>query len=158
MLHRRPPCLNKVLIVGNLTKDPELRYTSKNVPVANFRIAASRRFKDSAEEWKEEVCYIGVVAWNKLAESCKNFLRKGCSVLVEGELQSRSWETEDGTRKSVVEIHGHRVQFLDRCKDFPAEGSDIAAEGATPNSRLETEHAYPAHSDELETEMEGKDL
>lgn len=145
MLRRRTPTLNKVLIVGNLTKDPELRFTSKNVPVANFRIAASRRFKDSADEWKEEVCFIGVTAWNSLAENCKNFLRKGCAVLVEGELQSRSWAAEDGTRKSMVEIHAHRVQFLDRAVDQSAEEAEAA------------EAADPSPGPEPETNFEGKD-
>lgn len=114
MPNRKLPSLNKVLMVGNLTNDPELKYTHKGIPVINFRIASSRRFRDSSGEWKEDVCYIGVVAWQKLAENCAEFLRKGCAVFVEGELESRSWEKEDGSRRSVIEIHAQRVQFLDR--------------------------------------------
>jgi single-strand DNA-binding protein len=114
MANRRLPMLNKILIIGNLTNDPELRFTQSGIAVLNFRIASNRRFRDSAGEWKEDVCYVGVVAWQKLAENCAEFLRKGSAVFVEGEIQSRSWEKEDGSRRSVVEIHAQRVQFLDR--------------------------------------------
>ncbi|MFP4520807.1 MAG: single-stranded DNA-binding protein [Fibrobacterota bacterium] len=114
MPERKLPALNKVLIVGNLTKEPELRQTGTGTPVANFRIASSRRFRGSSGEWKEEVCYIGVVSWQKLAENCASHLKKGSAVLVEGELQSRSWETEDGSKRSTIEIHAHKVQFLDK--------------------------------------------
>ena len=84
----RLPCLNKVVIVGNLTKDPELRKTASGTPVSNFRIASSRRFRDGTGQSKEEVCYIGVVAWNRLADACYDYFRKGSSVLIEGELLS----------------------------------------------------------------------
>lgn len=110
----RLPALNKVVIVGNLTKDPELRKTSNGTPVSNFRIASSRRFRDGAGQSKEEVCYVGVVTWNRLAEACYDYLRKGSSALIEGELQSRNWENEDGSKRSMIEIHAHKVQFLDR--------------------------------------------
>ncbi|MFH1762101.1 MAG: single-stranded DNA-binding protein [bacterium] len=114
MAERKIPTLNRVLLVGNLTKDPEVRRTTKNIPVVNFRIAASRCFKDGSGDWKEEVCYVGVVAWQKLAENCADYLKKGSAVFIEGELQSRAWETGSGSKVSVVEIHAHRVQFLDR--------------------------------------------
>lgn len=114
MTQRRLPTLNKVMIVGMLTKDPELRYTQNRIPVINFRIASSRRFRDSSGEWKEDVCYVGIVAWQKLAENCAEHLKKGSSVFVEGELQSHTWEKDDGSRRSVIEIHAHRVQFLDK--------------------------------------------
>lgn len=118
MANRRLPMLNKILIIGNLTNDPELRYTQSGIAVLNFRIASNRRFRDSAGDWKEDVCYVGVVAWQRLAENCAEFLRKGSAVFVEGEIQSRSWEKEDGSRRSVVEIHAQRVQFLDRREAF----------------------------------------
>lgn len=119
MANYKVPSLNKVLIIGNLTRDPELRYTSSGVPVINFRIAANRRFKDSSGEWKEEVCYVGVVAWQKLAESCSNLLKKSSMVFVEGELQSRLRECEDGSVRNLVEIRAFRIQFLDRRPDIP---------------------------------------
>jgi len=102
------------MIVGNLTRDPELRSTTTGVPVINFRIASNRRFKDSGGEWKEDVCYVGVVAWQKLAESCSTRLHKGSAVYVEGELRSRTLDNDDGTRRSMIEIRAHHIQFLDK--------------------------------------------
>lgn len=110
----RLPNLNRVMIVGNLTKDPELRSTTTGVPVVNFRIASNRRFKDNSGEWKEDVCYVGVVAWQKLAESCASKLKKGSAVYIEGELRSRTLDHDDGTRHSLVEIRAHHIQFLDK--------------------------------------------
>ncbi|MDP2959907.1 MAG: single-stranded DNA-binding protein [candidate division Zixibacteria bacterium] len=114
MSNTRLPHLNRVLIVGNLTKDPELRYTSTGVPVANFRIASNKKYKDNLGESKEDVCFIGVVAWQKLAESCSKFLKKGSAVLVEGELRSRFKENEDGSKRNLIEIRAFQVQFLDK--------------------------------------------
>lgn len=114
MSNTRLPYLNRVLIVGNLTKDPELRYTSTGVPVANFRIASNKKYKDNLGESKEDVCFIGVVAWQKLAESCSKFLKKGSAVLVEGELRSRFKENDDGSKRNLIEIRAFQVQFLDK--------------------------------------------
>lgn len=112
----RLPNLNRVMIVGNLTRDPDLRSTTTGVPVINFRIASNRRFKDSAGEWKEDVCYVGVVAWQKLAESCAAKLKKGSAVYVEGELRSRTFDNEGGTKRSMIEIRAHHIQFLDKAE------------------------------------------
>jgi single-strand DNA-binding protein len=122
----RLPNLNRVMIVGNLTREPELRATSTGIPVANFRIAANRRFKDNAGEWREDVCYIGVVAWQSLAESCAAKLQKGSAVYIEGELRSRSLEAEDGKKRNVIEIRAHHIQFLDK-----SGRSDDDADGTT---------------------------
>ena len=112
MADLRMPDINSVIIVGNLIKDPSFRSTTSGVPVANFTIASNRKFKDNSGSIKEDVCFIGVVAWYKLAESCYENLRKGSAVLVEGELQSRCWKTEDGFNRSTVEIKARRIQFL----------------------------------------------
>lgn len=112
MADLRMPDINSVIIVGNLIKDPAFRSTTTGVPVANFTIASNRKFKDNSGSIKEDVCFIGVVAWYKLAESCYENLRKGSAVLVEGELQSRTWKTEDGFNRSTVEIKARRIQFL----------------------------------------------
>ncbi|MDD5088220.1 MAG: single-stranded DNA-binding protein [bacterium] len=112
MADLRMPDINSVIIVGNLIKDPAFRTTTSGVPVANFTIASNRKFKDNSGAIKEDVCFIGVVAWYKLAESCYENLRKGSAVLVEGELQSRTWKTEDGFNRSTVEIKARRIQFL----------------------------------------------
>jgi single-strand DNA-binding protein len=108
------PELNSVLVAGNLTKDPVFRQTSNSTPVVNFSIAANRKYKDSANQWQEDVCYVGIVAWNKLAESCRERLKKGSAVLIDGELQSRTWKTEDGHNRSIVEIKAKRIQFLNK--------------------------------------------
>lgn len=108
------PELNSVVIAGNLTKDPIFRQTTSGTPVVNFSIASNRRFKDKNEEWKEDVCYVGIVAWNRLADSCKDRLKKGNAVLVDGELQSRTFKTDDGTNRTIVEIKARRIQFLNK--------------------------------------------
>ncbi len=114
MLDLKMPDINNILIAGNLTGDPVLRETSNGTPVANFCIAANRKFKDNTGQWRENVCFVGVVAWYKLAESCFEYLKKGAAVMVEGELQSRNWKNEDGSNNNVVEIKARRIQFLNR--------------------------------------------
>jgi len=114
MLNLRMPDVNSVTIAGNLTSDPTLRETTNGTPVANFCIASNRKFKDNAGQWRENVCFVGVVAWYKLADSCYAFLRKGSAVLVEGELQSRTWKDATGGHNNVVEIKARRIQFLSR--------------------------------------------
>lgn len=108
------PELNSVVIAGNLTKDPIFRQTTNGTPVVNFSIASNRRFRDKNEDWKEDVCYVGIVAWNRLAESCRDKLRKGNAVLVDGELQSRTFKTEEGSNRTIVEIKARRIQFLNK--------------------------------------------
>jgi single-strand DNA-binding protein len=108
--------LNKVLLIGNLTRDPELRYTPAGTAVVNLRMAVNRRYRDKNGENKEEVCFITVIAWDKQAEVCNQYLAKGRSLFVEGRLQSRSWETTDGQKRSVVEVRAERIQFLGPAK------------------------------------------
>lgn len=114
MADLKMPEINFVIVAGNLTKDPTFRETTNGTPVVNFSVASNRKFKDSTNQWQEDVCYVGVVAWNKLAESCRDRLRKGSAVLVDGELQSRSWKSEDGHNRSIVEIKARRIQFLNK--------------------------------------------
>ena len=132
--------LNNVIIAGNLTKDPVFRETSNKTPVVNFHIAANRRYKDSGNQWQEDVCYVGVVAWNKLADSCRNRLLKGSAVLVEGELQSRTFKTDDDRNRTVVEIKAKRVQFLNKFvksspqKETTTEKVEVEVETKEDNS------------------------
>jgi len=135
MADLKMPELNSVVIAGNLTKDPVFRETSNNTPVVNFHIAANRRYKDSSNEWQEDVCYVGVVAWNKLAESCKDRLVKGSAVLVDGELQSRTFRSDDEKNRTVVEIKAKRIQFLNKGKkSFQPETTERLTE--TTNNDL----------------------
>jgi single-strand DNA-binding protein len=118
MADLKMPEINYVIVAGNLTKDPIFRETTNKTPVVNFSLASNRRFKDSSNQWQEDVCYVGIVAWNKLADSCKERLKKGSAVLVDGELQSRTWKTDDGHNRSIVEIKARRIQFLNKRGKF----------------------------------------
>ena len=131
MADLKMPELNYVLIVGNLTKDPVFRTTSNNTPVVNFSIASNRRYRDRSNSWQEDVCYIGIVAWNRLAESCKQRLRKGSAVLIEGELQTRNLKSEDGGQRSILEVKARRIQFLNKQSrgEGPWNGKDTIETG-----------------------------
>jgi single-strand DNA-binding protein len=118
MAELKMPEINYVIVAGNLTKDPIFRETTNKTPVVNFSLASNRRFKDSTNQWQEDVCFVGIVAWNKLAESCKERLKKASAVLVDGELQSRTWKTDDGHNRSIVEIKARRIQFLNKRGKF----------------------------------------
>jgi len=104
--------INSVFISGNLTHDPELRYTPSGQAVTNFSIANNRRYRNQAGEWKEETSFLRIVAWARQAEVCNEYLKKGSPVLVEGRLMQRSWQTPEGQKKSTVEIRALRVHFL----------------------------------------------
>lgn len=126
MADLKMPEINYVIVAGNLTKDPTFRQTTNQTPVVNFSLASNRKYKDSTNQWQEDVCYVGIVAWNKLAESCRDRLKKGSAVLVDGELQSRSWKSDDGHNRSIVEIKARRIQFLNKRAKF------VDAETDTP--------------------------
>jgi single-strand DNA-binding protein len=127
MADLKMPEINYVIVAGNLTKDPIFRQTTNNTPVVNFSIASNRKYKDSSNQWQEDVCYVGIVAWNKLAESCRDRLKKGSAVLVDGELQSRSWKSDDGHNRSIVEIKARRIQFLNK-RERQNEGENGTAQ------------------------------
>jgi single-strand DNA-binding protein len=111
--------LNKVMIIGNVGTDPEMRFSPNGNPVTTFRIATSRIFTTSEGERRQETEWFTVVTWSKLAESCNQFLTKGRRAYVEGRLRTRSWESQDGQRRSRVEIVADRVLFLDRGATAP---------------------------------------
>jgi len=123
--------LNKVFLIGNLTRDPELRYTPAGVAVANMGLAVNRRFRDKNGEVKEDVCFLTVTVWDKQAEACCQYLQKGSPVFVEGVLQSRSWETQEGQKRSTIDVRAERVQFLG--KFSPGKGGE-AGEQVLPDS------------------------
>lgn len=114
MAELKMPQINRVIITGRLTRDPELRYTPNGTAVINLALASSRRFKDSSGEWNEATTFLDTVAFGELAERCGEFLHKGSAVLIEGSLQSRSWESESGQKRSKVELRALRIQFLDK--------------------------------------------
>jgi len=104
--------LNKVILLGNLTRDVEVRSTPSGATVGNFGIAVNRRRKNDAGEWVEEANFFNIVVWGRQAENCSQYLSKGSQVALEGRLQSRSWETEDGQKRNVVEVVAENVQFI----------------------------------------------
>jgi len=106
--------LNRVLLMGNLTRDPELRYIPSGQPVTSFTIAVNRTYLSTTGEKKEDVNFIRVVVWGKRAEVCHEYLKKGSPVFVEGRLQSRNWEAQDGTKRNTIEVVAQNVQFLSR--------------------------------------------
>ena len=127
---------NKVIMVGNLVADPELRYTAQGTPVATLRIAVNSRFR-SGEEYKEEALFIDVVVWGKQGESCSQYLSKGRQVLVEGRLQERSWET-DGQKRNKMEIVANTVKFLGR-RDEGSGGGGGSPSGPPPEETSDVE-------------------
>jgi len=104
---------NKVILLGRLTRDPELRYTPAGSPVCNFDLAVNRSYTTQAGERRDEVCFITIEVWGKQAETCAEYLKKGRQALVEGHLKQRSWETPEGQKRSKHEVVAQRVQFLD---------------------------------------------
>lgn len=116
---------NKVILIGNITRDLELRYIPGGQAVVEFSIAVNQRFKDKAGQSQEKTDFIPIVAWGKQAELIKQYLGKGSSVYVEGRLQQDSWEDKnDGTKKSKLKVVAQHVQFLDRAKNQDAAESD----------------------------------
>jgi single-strand DNA-binding protein len=106
--------LNKVMLMGRLTRDPEVRVIPSGVSVANLGLAINRRYKDKTGEWKDDTCFVTVVLWSKQAEVAQRYLRKGSAIYVEGRLESRSWEGKDGEKRSTLEVRADRFEFLDK--------------------------------------------
>lgn len=146
MADLKMPELNYVLIAGNLTKDPVYRTTSNSTPVVNFSIASNRRYRDRNNLWQEDVCYVGIVAWNKLAESCSERLKKGSAVLVEGELQTRTWKAEDGNHRSVLEVKARRIQFLN--KNYRSNGVASSLEEFEDDTTFHDEEGFEFFEDD----------
>jgi single-strand DNA-binding protein len=134
---------NKVILIGNLTKDPELRYTPQGTPVASFRLAVNYKYKQSGsggDELKQETMFIDNVVFGKQAESCSKYLNKGSSVLVEGRLQERRWES-NGQQRSKFEVIAQSVKFLSR----RAAHEESVVEGST-----EADDVPPEETTDLE--------
>ena len=109
---------NKVILIGNLTRDPEVRYTPQGTSVCNFGLAVNRKYKHG-DEMKEEVTFINIVVFGKQADTCGQYLNKGSSVLIEGRLQERRWEQEDGQKRSKHEVVAQSVRFMSKRQSAP---------------------------------------
>jgi len=117
---------NKVILIGNLTRDPEVRYTPAGTAVADFRIAVNNRYKQG-EELKSEVSYIDIVVFGRQAESCGQYLSKGDGVLIDGRLRERRWDTEDGQKRSKYEVVAQNVRFMPKRASATAGVTDLSA-------------------------------
>lgn len=115
--------VNKVILIGRLGTDPEIRYTQQGSAVANFNIATSENWTDKAGEKQEKTEWHRIVVWGKVAELCSQYLAKGRQVFVEGRLQTRQWEDKDGGKRYTTEVVANTVQFLDRGQDKSAGSS-----------------------------------
>jgi single-strand DNA-binding protein len=125
--------LNSVTLLGNLTRDPELRYTPQGTAVATFGLAVNRRYQQEGQQ-REEVCFVDIVAFGRQAETVNEYLAKGNLALVEGRLQWRSWETPDGQKRSKHEVVANNVQFMPRGSGGPSENSySSSSRPATPS-------------------------
>ena len=121
--------VNKIIIIGNLGKDPEMRFTPNGNPVTSFSVATNRRYTTSAGEPREETEWFNVVTWNKLAEQCNQFLTKGRLVYVEGRLRTRTWEGQDGQKHYRTEVIANSVRFLDRQSAAPLSEEKVGEGG-----------------------------
>lgn len=121
--------LNRIILIGRLTRDPELRYTPNGHPVASFTLAVDRAKPPSQGE--KETDFIDIVAWQKLAETCANYIGKGRLIAVEGRLQIRSYETNEGQKRKVAEVIASNIRILDRQPQKMEEGRDLAKVAAS---------------------------
>lgn len=120
--------LNKMLVIGNVGTDPELRYTPNGNPVTTFRLATSRSYNAPDGERKQETEWFTVVAWNALAEQCNQYLAKGRRAYVEGRLKSSTWQGQDGQSRFRNEIVASRIIFLDRLSSQEGSGESVVGD------------------------------
>ena len=128
--------VNRVIVMGNLTRDPELRYTPSGAAVTSFGLGVNRRFRDRDGLPNDEVTFLEIVAWGKQAETCGEYLAKGRLVLIEGRLRQERWKTAEGESRSALKVVAERVQFLSTGGPQAAE-ADTAADGVNePESEV----------------------
>jgi len=141
--------LNKVQLIGNLTRDPELRYTPQGTAVCTFGVATNRQWKTDSGEMKDEAEFHKIVAWNQLAEICSKMLHKGSRVYVEGRIQTRSWTGQDGTPKQTVEIVVNDMLVLESKRDESSASENVPDDfGDAPAPEVETAEPKKAAKEE----------
>ena len=118
--------INRVCLVGRFTRDPELKFTPTNTPIANFSLANNRTYVGQNSEKKEQVSFFNCIAWGKTGQIISQYFKKGQRIIIEGRLQQRSWDDKDGNKRSTVEVVVENFQFLD------APSSDKAQTGGKP--------------------------
>ncbi len=154
-----PKSLNRAQLIGNLTRDPELRYTPSGTAVCSFSIATNRNWTLESGEKKEEVEFHRIVAWNKLAEICSQFLTKGKKVYVEGRLTTRSWTAQDGAQKQSTEIIINDMILLDSRRDGEETvKSEPKEEKSTKSTKKEAKEEAPKEEESQESPHAAEDI
>ena len=143
--------MNKVFLIGRLVADPDLRYTQSNKPVADFRLAVNRQYTDESGERKAD--FINIITWGKQAENVKQYIEKGSQVAVDGRIQTRNYENDDGRKIYVTEVLAERVQFLDTKKG----NSQEEVSPADFEEKEETD-PYEDMGNQIEMEISDEDL
>ena len=152
------PSLNKVIIVGNIGGEPEMRFTPNGKPVTSFRVATNWIFTTPEGERRQETEWFNVVAWNKLAEQCNQFLTKGRLVYAEGRLHTRTWESQDGQQHSRTEVIANKVIFLDRRGLSPLP-EERAEESSSTEGKAEESSSTEGKTEESDSvELEPDDI
>lgn len=148
--------LNDVKIVGRLTKDPELRFTTQGAAVCRFRVAVGRSYKDrNSNEWREEVAYVPCTVWRETAERCGSRLKKGSPVFIEGRLKTKEWQTKEGQKRSDLELDILKIQFLESMGDN-AESASSESESSFGES-ASVGVGVTSHSAEVESSNQTND-
>lgn len=135
---------NRVIIMGNLARDPEIRYTASQKAVASFSVAVNRQWSDQNGERREEVTFIPVVVWGKPAETCEKYLRKGSGILVEGRINTRSYESKTGEKRYVTEVIADSFQFVGGRPDGSASQGEGAPRNRAPQNAYQGGRAQSA--------------
>jgi single-strand DNA-binding protein len=142
--------LNKVMLIGRTGKDPEVNYIKEDVPLARFSVATNESYKTKEGDWRDITEWHNVVAWRNTAKYCENNLKKGALVFVEGKLQTRQWEGQDGTTKYTTEIVADKIRLLEKRADVglsPMQGSEFPGQERTPATPNETGSTNAATED-----------
>ena len=147
--------LNKVMLIGNLTRDPETRSTTSGQTVSSFSIATSRSWKDQAGQLQERTEFHSIVAWGKLGELCSQYLAKGRKAWIEGHLQTRDWTGEDGVKRYRTEIIAENVLFLDRA---PAGSAPNAFQSNASPTTTPLQPSMPQPSDPLPSSFDENEI
>lgn len=135
--------LNKVMIIGHLGRDPEMRYTPSGRPVTTFSVATSRSWSTVDGERHQETEWFNVVAWGNLAEICKQYLSKGQQVYIEGRLQTRKWEDKEGNKHSSVEIVANEMMMLGDRRDNSTNNHSAPEDNESPETQAADEDEFP---------------
>lgn len=134
--------LNKVMVIGHLGKDPEMRYTPSGRPVTTFSIAVSRSWNTADGERRSETEWFNIVSWGNLAEICKQYLHKGQQVYIEGRLQTRRWEDKEGQKHTNVEVVANEMMMLGERKDYNKESQE-SKQNEKPSDPMADEDEFP---------------